>query len=262
MKQTRSIGIAATSGVRYAVCLNAWDLVALTSGDDERPLCAKGNNHRFHPPGDVLQAAAGFLLEQLSLVVVDRNVVSKAQELCQRLGREHRQALPRGEQERNAELLALARVLQHAQLAVWSDDSQARLQLLPDMVFVRIAHRPGMEGGDLVVVEIGGDESLRGELPWNALEQRGSDAECTEAIEIWLDILADRAHDQRAFAKQPQVVADVSRSAAVLPPHLRRKEAHVKDVKLVGEQMIPEAIRKYHDGVVRDRARDQDFHEG
>ena len=83
-----------------------------------------------------------------------------------------------------------------------------------------------------------------------------------EAIEIRLDILADRGHYQRAFAEQTQVVAYVSRSAAVLPPHLRREEAHVEDVKLVRQQVIPEAVRKYHDGVVGDRARDQDFHEG
>src|SRR5437879_13501168 len=83
-----------------------------------------------------------------------------------------------------------------------------------------------------------------------------------EAIEIRLDILADRGHYQWAFAEQTQVVAYVSRSAAVLPPHLWREEAHVEDVKLVRQQVIPEAVRKYHDGVVGERARDQDLHEG
>ena len=39
----------------------------------------------------------------------------------------------------------------------------------------------------------------------------------------------------------------------------RREEADVEDVQLVGEQVVPEAVREHHDGVVRDRAGNQDF---
>ncbi len=64
------------------------------------------------------------------------------------------------------------------------------------------------------------------------------------------------------LAEELQVVGDVAGGAAVLAAHLGRQEADVEDVQLVGEQMIAEAIREHHDGVVRDGAGDEDFHEG
>ena len=66
-------------------------------------------------------------------------------------------------------LRALTRMLQHAFLAVGRDDRKARAKLARDVIFVREVHRSRMERGDLVVVEIRGDESLCGELPRNRL---------------------------------------------------------------------------------------------
>ena len=80
--------------------------------------------------------------------------------------------------------------------------------------------------------------------------------------QVGLDVLADGRHDQRVPAQQLQVVADVARGAAELAPHLRRQEADVEDVQLVGEQVVLEAIRKHHDGVVGDRAGDEYFFHG
>ena len=122
-----------------------------------------------------------------------------------------------------------------------------------------MVHRPGVEGGDLVVVEIGGDERLGGELAGDLLEQLGADAKLGEALEVRLNVLAHARHHQRLLAQQLQVVGDVARGAAVFAPHLRRQEADVEDVQLVGQQVVPEAVREHHDGVVRDRAGDEDF---
>ena len=107
---------------------------------------------------------AGLLLQKLPLVVVDRDVVGKPEELVQLFGREHRQALPRIEHERYAVLGAFACVLLHALFTVGSDDRELGAELCAYMILVRIVHCPRMKGGDLVVVEIGGNESLRREL--------------------------------------------------------------------------------------------------
>ena len=55
-------------------------------------------------------------------------------------------------------------VLDHALAPVGGDDAEAISRASRDLVDVRVLHRAGMEGGDLVVIEVGGDEGLRGEL--------------------------------------------------------------------------------------------------
>ena len=99
--------------------------------------------------------------------------------------------------------------------------------------------------------------------PGIALEHaRCSMPERLQRSQIRLDVLADGRHDQRILAQQLQVVGDVAGGAAVLAAHVRREEADVEDVQLVGEQVVLEAVREHHDGVVGDRAGDEDFHEG
>ena len=121
---------------------------------------------------------------------------------------------------------------------------------------------PGMEGGDLVVVEVGGDERLRGELARDALELRAAQPERCNRARYGSMSSPTVAMTHRILAQQLQVVGDVAGGAAVLAPHLRREEAYVEDVQLVGEQVVAEAVREHHDGVVGDRAGDEDFHEG
>ena len=55
-------------------------------------------------------------------------------------------------------------VLDHAVAPVGRDDAEADIARVRHVVDVRVLHRAGMEGGDLVVVEVGGDEGLRGQL--------------------------------------------------------------------------------------------------
>src|ERR671936_1891453 len=148
-------------------------------------------------------------------------------------------------------------MLQHAFLSVGRDDGKARTKLARDVIFVSEIHRSWVERGDLVVVEIGGDESLRGELPRDLLEERRADVEAPQALEIRTAVLADGSHQQRRLAEKLQVVRNVSRRPAELATHLRRQKAHVEDVQLVGQQMVSEAIREYHDRVVGDRAGDE-----
>ena len=61
------------------------------------------------------------------------------------------------------------------------------------------------------------------------------------------------------FTEQLEVVGDVAGGAAVFAPHLRRQKADVQDMQLIGKQVVPEAVGKHHDGVVRDRPGDENF---
>ena len=153
-------------------------------------------------------------------------------------------------------------MLQHALLAVRADDRQRGAERARNVVFVRVIHRAGMKRGDLIVVEVGGDERLRGELSGYALQMLGADAQAAQALEVGPDVLADRRHDERILAEELQVVRDVARGAAIFAAHLRRKKADVEDVQLIGQQVVTEAVGKHHDGVVGDRTGDQCFHEG
>jgi len=53
-------------------------------------------------------------------------------------------------------------VAQHAVAAVRRDDAEFDVGYLAHVVLVRVVHRAGVEGGNLVVGEVGGDEGLRG----------------------------------------------------------------------------------------------------
>src|SRR5688500_14854742 len=177
IQEPRAVGVAAAGRIDHALGLDARNVVASRAREDDRALRTLGVDQRLDLAGEVQELAAGLLLEQLALVVVHRDVVGQAQQLAQLFAREHGQALARIEQEWHAVLGALARVLLHALLAVGSDDGKARAQVARDMVLVRASHRRGMEVGDLVVVQIGGDEALGSELTGYALQVLGAYAE-------------------------------------------------------------------------------------
>ena len=130
------------------------------------------------------------------------------------------------------------------------------------MVLVRIVHGAGMKRGDLVVVEVRSNERLRGELAGYLLYEIGGQAEPAQAVQVGTAIVADSRHDERIFPEELQVIGDVAGRAPELASHLRREEADVEDVQLVGEQVVTEAVRKHHDGVVGDGAVDEQCHSG
>ena len=129
------------------------------------------------------------------------------------------------------------------------------------VVLVRMVHRTGVESGDLVVVQVGSDERLRGELPRYPGKQP-PECRVPKPLQVRLDVLPDGRHDQRLFAKELQVVADIPRRATELAAHLGCQEAHVQDVQLIGEEMMAEAIGEHHDSVVGDRSGDENTHAG
>ncbi len=152
---------------------------------------------------------------------------------------EHRQSLPGIENERNAGRGELRRMLDHRLPAVRRHDPERDLPGVRDLVEVRILHRARMKCRDLIVIEIGGDEGLRGERIVDDLDVLEADPQRAQPLAIGPEIVPGGGHGQAAIAQQAQAVGDIRGAAAVLAAHLGHQERHVQDVNLVGEDVLP-----------------------
>src|SRR5713101_7474191 len=260
VENTGTIRVAAPGGVHHFGRLYARDVDSLTVHVDDGPFRAAGKNERFETVRKLLERASGPLLEKPAFVVVDREVGRLFDESEQLFTRKHRKSLARVEHERNAQLCELARVLQHALAPVGRNDREVRVELRRYFVQMRIIHRSGMEGRDLVVVQVGGDERLGGERIGHLSHAILLDAELLEPLEVQQGVVADGGHRQWIGAEKLQVVGYIAGATAELPPQLGNEEGHIQDVDLFGQDVLPETAAEYHDVVVRDRAADQDAH--
>jgi hypothetical protein len=170
---------------------------------------------------------------------------------------EQRQPLAWIEDERNACRGKLRGVVDHSLAPVRRDDAEAHTVDGIDPVQVRGVHRPRMERGDLVVVEIGGDVGLRGVAVGHAGDVAPVDAAAIEPVCVGSKVLTDGRHRQRPATQQVQAVGDVAGAATELPAHLGHVERDVQDVHLVRENVVLEPVLEDHDGVVGNRAADQ-----
>jgi hypothetical protein len=128
------------------------------------------------------------------------------------------------------------------------------------LVLVGVVHGARMEGGDLVVGQIRGDEGLGGEAVGDGADVALVHAELVEPVPVGGEIVAHRGHDHRVAAQQLHGVGDVAGAAAVFPAHVRHQEGHVQDVNLVGQDVVLEVVVEHHDGVVGHGAADQGTH--
>jgi hypothetical protein len=123
------------------------------------------------------QAPAGALAQHLAFVVVHRDPGRLLDEGGQLAAVEHRQALARVEHEGDAGRLELLGVLQHRVAAVGRDDAQLDVGARGDAGDVRLHHRAGVEGRDLVVVQVGHDHRLRRVGVLELAHELGADAQ-------------------------------------------------------------------------------------
>ncbi len=209
-------------------------------------------------------APAGAREQHLSFVIVDGHVAGQLDELAQVLAAEQRHRLAEVEDERNAGLGELPGVVQHPFAAVRRDDAQPRRALALQGVLhvrqLRLVHRARVEGGDLVVLQIGGDHRLRGEGIGQHADMLRADAERAQVVQIRAGILADRRHHHRLAAEQLQAVGDIAGAAAEFAAHAGDQEGHIEHVDLVRQDVFAEPALERHDGVVGDGAADQAGH--
>ena len=250
MQQPGAIGVAAAGRVEQCGRLGAGNDDLLAARVDGRSFAAARDDEGARQLGELLDLFAGLVLQQLRLVIVHRHVIGLFDEAQQLVSRKHRHALSRIEYPRNGRLVEFARVLQHAFAPVRRNDAQSDVAGLTDMVVFGKTHRTGVERGDLVVVQVGGDERLPGIAAGDMADVRLRQTEFFQAQRIGGKVVADRRHNQRMAAEQFQVIGDVARTAAKLAAHLRHHERHIQDMDLFRQNVLLELIRKHHDGVV------------
>ena len=123
-----------------------------------------------------------------------------------------------------------------------------------------MVHRAGMKRRDLIVVEIGDDERLRGERSVDRAHAVDRNPELNQTFAIGGAVVAQRRHHDRLAAERMKVVRDVAGAAAPFAAHFAHLEAHREHMRLVGQDVTCETVGKHHDGVVRERAADQRAH--
>ncbi len=119
---------------------------------------------------------------------------------------------------------------------------------------MRLLHRAGMERGDLIVVEVGGNECLGGVLRFDGPHVIHRYARSLEPVPVRLKIPADRGHGVSAVAQEPEVIGDVTCTAAEFAAHPGYEERDVQDMQLLGEDVVAKTVAEHHDRVVSDRA--------
>ena len=151
---------------------------------------------------------------------------------------------------RNAGGLELGRMIEHGLLAVRRNDAKSDRVVPGYLVAMVLVHCAGVEGGDLVVVQIGGDIGLGGELILHAQHEALADSELVEPVGVAVEVGTDGGHRQRVGTEPLQAISDVAGAAAEVAAHLRHQEGYVEHMGLVRQDVILEPVRKDHDGVV------------
>ncbi len=162
---------------------------------------------------------------------------------------EHRHALARIEDQRDAQRHAVGSVLQHAVTAIGSNDRQFDRTGIGHFIFVRVGHRAWMEGGDLVVVGVGGNETLCSVDRFDGAHGFARNTLPIQSLEIVAAIVADRGHDLRITAQQLQIVGDITGATAKVAAHGWHQERDADLVQLIRQQRIRETSRELHDDV-------------
>jgi hypothetical protein len=120
----------------------------------------------------------------------------------------------------------------------------------------RQPHRAGVEAGQLVVLQVGDDEALRGVAVLGRHQAAGVDAPALVVLQVGPEVVADHADRHRIAAHQLVVVGDVAGATAIFASHARRQEGQVDLVDLVRKDVVGELTFEHHDGVVGHRSGD------
>ncbi len=201
VQQSGTIGIAAAGWIGDLGGRCHRDLEPFPAAEDPRAGRSARDDQRLHPRRNLFQRPAGALRQQAALVIVDGHPGRPLDEATELLAAEHRQALARIEHEWQAGGRKLFRVLEHTGPPVRGHDTQPDAAAITDPVEVRMVHRSGVKCGDLVVVQIGGDECLSGEFIGQRAHMRARDAAAVEPRGIGTEIVTYGGHDQPAAAE-------------------------------------------------------------
>lgn len=107
-----------------------------------------------------------------------------------------------------------------------------------------------VEGCDLVVVQIGGDEVLWCELIFVFVYIVQLNIMIKQMFVVWGEILIDCCYWEWVGVEQFEVVCDVVGVFFKFVLYLWYQERNIQDVYLIGQDVIFELVLEYYDGVV------------
>jgi hypothetical protein len=126
-----------------------------------------------------------------------------------------------------------------------------------------LAHRAGVERGDLAHILVGGADEAGGVRELGDVHRPGVDVVPVEpAAEVEIEISPDGADEGRTQAQQSHAEGDVRGDAATPDHEVVHQERQRHLVQLVGQQLFGESTREVHQMVGGDRTRDGDPHVG
>jgi hypothetical protein len=124
-----------------------------------------------------------------------------------------------------------------------------------------LLHRAGVERRHLVLVEVGGAQEPGGVLELGDVHGAGVHPVALEPrAVVGVEVLPDRADQDRVEAELPEPEADVGRHAAAADLELVDEERQAHPVELVGDELLGEAAGEGHQVVGRDGAGHGDAH--
>ncbi len=161
---------------------------------------------------------------------------------------------------------ALLGVPQHALGVVGADDDQVDAAVArhegPELDVAGLAHRAGVEAGDLRVVVVGRADEPRGVLELGDPDARGVDVVALQPGAVVLEVGPGPSDEQRAQAEVAHPEADVRRDAAAPDLQLLDQEGQRDLVQLLDHQGVGEPAPVGHQVVGRDGPGDSDAHGG
>ena len=262
LDEPSSVGVAGPGGVDHGLGAGGGDLIFLPFDGDDRPGLPLGDDGDRHALPELALGDPQLLGHHPELVVVAGEDLRPLEPGLQLLGG-HPGGLHRGVVEvGDAEPGAFLGGPGHRVGGVGGDQDEVGLAEAQPVQRARrrVLHRPGIKGGDLVVLEVGVDEARRGEVPLDDLDPLGDDPLRLQPGPVLGEVLPDRTDDLGPLPHQGQVVGDIRRRA---PPELLHRvdqERHAQDVHLLGEDVVLEMAREDHDVIVSNRSGDDDSH--
>ena len=130
------------------------------------------------------------------------------------------------------------------------------IEFEPCLVF----HRAGVEAGDLVVVDVGGDVGPGREFLINDADVAVGHAVFFQPLEVPVIVLPDGGNDPRFLAQQRQRVGDIPGGAAEILGQAVDREAHVDHVDPFRQDVFGKPAGEVHDPVVGQGTRNQNLH--
>ncbi|BCB84003.1 hypothetical protein Psuf_013160 [Phytohabitans suffuscus] len=239
------------------------DALDVAAGDLDAVLAQRGDSDADQVE-HLVAGEAGLALQQRLLVVVGEQVGRAVDELAEVAAVHAGHLLGDVRDERVATLAALLRVADHRVRVVGADQHEVEAaDALGDrrqLDVAGLAHRAGVERGDLAQVVVGGADEAGGVRHLADVHRLAVDAVPLQPRAVVGEVGTHRAQEQRAQAELGHAERDVGGDATSPHDQVVDQERQGDLVQLIGDELVGEPTGETHEMVGGDRAGNGDLH--